>query len=901
MGISDRKRNIDVSANINLDLNEENKPNSFIVQNNFKSGFFVSRKKSGNIIAGSKLNVDGQGILTVKGDSKTTIIKNLPKPTPVSGGNPPLPTKTPTPTPTITPTPSITPSITPTQTITPTTTPTNTPTPSITPTITPTNTVTPTTVYGCSVVSNIPTSGVTGFSSSYSLVYNSDNGYVYANNNNNVNDILTIINPLTSSVVGYIPMNSTVGVAGGSNNSNGVYNSNNKYLYTLLQKSVGIVNTLTNTQIATITASTFTRSILYNSNNDCVYVGLNNTEMLVISGTSLVTTITGLTTIPFVTDFNPVTNMIYAVYTNSVMVIDCNTNTQITSINLPGASGGISWMEFNGSYSKLYVPSDTANLLYVINTSTNLLTTTIVCAGGSDGIFVPTNNNIYITTYPGTTIQIIDTLTDTFTNTLTGYSASRTINYNPSNNYLYVSSTGGPSPYIKIIDVSTNTLVTTLNNYNPYISLYVPSTNEIYYTNLDYNIVSVIRCTFAPTPTNTPTNTLTPTPSPTPPPPFISIWRTTTPNESITLPYFLGGNYSGTINWGDGNVSGNSYANRTHTYSTPGDYTVTINGELNGWSFDNAGDKLKIREILQWGSVSISSNMFYGCSNLVLTGVTDTPNLINEISLFGLFTNCSSITTINNLNNWDVSNVISLYSTFYGCSLFNQPIENWNVSNVNDMSQLFRNCIQFNQPLSGWNVSNVYSMPFMFLNTNFNQSIGNWNVSRVTNMSYMFGNTPFNQSLSGWNVSNVTDMAGMFEGTQFNQPIGNWNVSKVTDMTAMFNNSLFNQDISNWNVSNVTGMYIMFNNSPFNQNIGNWNISGVTYFNGFMLDKTPSTFSTTNLDAIYNGWSTKTPHTGLTISFGSAKYTLAGSVGKAILTGSTGSGGYAWTITDGGI
>ena len=89
--------------------------------------------------------------------------------------------------------------------------------------------------------------------------------------------------------------------------------------------------------------------------------------------------------------------------------------------------------------------------------------------------------------------------------------------------------------------------------------------------------------------------------------------------------------------------------------------------------------------------------------------------------------------------------------------------------------------------------------------------------------------------------------------------------------------------------------------SIFNQDIGNWNISGVTFFNLFMDQKTPLTFSTTNLDSIYNGWSTKTPQTGLTINFGSAKHTSLSSAGKTILTGSTGSGGYAWTITDGGI
>jgi hypothetical protein len=65
---------------------------------------FDARKKSGNILAGSRLIVDGLGILTVKGDQKINIVKNLPKNDAVSEGNPP--TETSTQTPTITPTPN---------------------------------------------------------------------------------------------------------------------------------------------------------------------------------------------------------------------------------------------------------------------------------------------------------------------------------------------------------------------------------------------------------------------------------------------------------------------------------------------------------------------------------------------------------------------------------------------------------------------------------------------------------------------------------------------------------------------------------------------------------------------------------------------------------------------------
>ena len=46
--------------------------------------------------------------------------------------------------------------------------------------------------------------------------------------------------------------------------------------------------------------------------------------------------------------------------------------------------------------------------------------------------------------------------------------------------------------------------------------------------------------------------------------PFISVWRTIGINESITLPYEPSGTYSGTIDWGDGTKTDNSYNNITH-------------------------------------------------------------------------------------------------------------------------------------------------------------------------------------------------------------------------------------------------------------------------------------------------------------------------------------------------
>ena len=294
--------------------------------------------------------------------------------------------------------------------------------------------------------------------------------------------------------------------------------------------------------------------------------------------------------------------------------------------------------------------------------------------------------------------------------------------------------------------------------------------------------------------TPTPTPTLTPSPTPTPVAPrgpFVSVWTIST---DIELPYSPTGTYSGTIDWGDGNFSANTYSNRTHTYASPGTYTITITGTIEGWNFNNYATfyRRRILEIISWGTLRSENNsnqdMFRQCSNLTLTGVTDTPDLVGITSLGFMFRSCSSLTTVNNMNSWDVSSVTDMRSMFDSASSFNQNIGNWDVSSVTNMDS-------------------------MFWGTSFNQNIGSWNVSSVTNMQLMFYNViSFNQNIGGWNVSSVTNMRSMFDGTSsFNQNIGGWNVSSVTNMRSMFEGaSSFNQDLSRWCVTLIPLPAILF-------------------------------------------------------------------------------------------
>jgi surface protein len=348
------------------------------------------------------------------------------------------------------------------------------------------------------------------------------------------------------------------------------------------------------------------------------------------------------------------------------------------------------------------------------------------------------------------------------------------------------------------------------------------------------------------------------------PPPFISVWTTTSPNETIVLPYETSGFYYGTIDWGDGTITTNDYVNRSHIYVTPGTYTITITGTLIGWCFGlYPSSALNIVEVLQWGCLQLGNSgfNFVNCQNLTLNNVSDVLNLSETNSLYSTFSDCNSLTTINNVNSWDTSTITNMVDTFIYCYNFNDDISNWDVSNVTDFGGMFNNAWSFNQPIGIWDTSSALSMVNMFFySSNFNQDIGNWDVSNVTdmndmfnsgvqfnnggspsinswltsnvtNMSGMFLSTPFNQPIDSWDTSSVTSTSFMFfNTTQFNQPLNSWDVSNVINMSYMFNQAIsFNQPLNSWNVGNVTTMSSMFNGANvFNQDIGNWDVSSVT-------------------------------------------------------------------------
>ncbi|TFG07625.1 BspA family leucine-rich repeat surface protein, partial [Candidatus Thorarchaeota archaeon] len=325
--------------------------------------------------------------------------------------------------------------------------------------------------------------------------------------------------------------------------------------------------------------------------------------------------------------------------------------------------------------------------------------------------------------------------------------------------------------------------------------------------------------------------------------PFESTWDTTQTSQGssgdtqVSLPLHADGTYLFMVDWGDGSrdtITRWNQSETTHNYLSVGIYSIRIDGLLDGWSFGNTGDRLKLLEISQWGPLRLgdSGGFFHGCSNLNLTtiGVLD---LTGTTTFESAFEGCISLGTTGNLGSWNVSGVRDMRRMFYDAPSFNQNLGGWDVSSVTNMSYMFYRVSSFNQAIGSWSTSSVTDMSFMFCYASaFNNPIGSWDLSSVTSITYMFRDaSAFNQPIGSWDVSSVTGMRSVFQyAASFNQPIGSWDVSHVTDMSRMFDHAWsFNQSLDNWDVCNVAQMDGMFYAAAdFNQPLGTWNVSGLT-------------------------------------------------------------------------
>ena len=265
----------------------------------------------------------------------------------------------------------------------------------------------------------------------------------------------------------------------------------------------------------------------------------------------------------------------------------------------------------------------------------------------------------------------------------------------------------------------------------------------------------------------------------------ISIWDTTktstgsSNSDQIKLPLEAGGTYDFVIDWGDGNknhITTYNQAEVTHTYSTSGEKRLKISGTLQGFRFNNTGDRNKLLSIENGGKdfrLGNNNGYFYGCENLtsisklITTGMSDFSYFLKGCVKFNSsvdWVDTSLATTTREMfrgcvlfdypvNHFVMTNVQTTYYMFFGCEKFNQDVDNWNVVNVIVLGGTFRGCVLFNKNLSTWVTSSCTNLyEFLYGALNFNYTLAQLDISLVTNMTRMLSSA---NSFSDENYSNM--------------------------------------------------------------------------------------------------------------------------------------------------
>ena len=317
---------------------------------------------------------------------------------------------------------------------------------------------------------------------------------------------------------------------------------------------------------------------------------------------------------------------------------------------------------------------------------------------------------------------------------------------------------------------------------------------------------------------------------------FNSTWNTSktstgsTDNTSIKLPLEVGGTYDFTVWWGDGTndtITAYDQANVTHTYASQGEYDVVIDGTIQGFRFNNGGDRLKLLNITNWGNLRLgnSNGYFYGCSNLNV-GATDTLDLTGTTTFSNAFYGCSGLTTLN-VSAWDTSSVTTFAVAFYGCSgLTTLNVSAWDTSSVTTFSNAFYGCSGLTTltGIGDWNVSACIDFTNMLygvtLSTiNYDSLLNGWAALPTLSTSEAFhgGNSKYscnavsarNDTLIGVWSWTITD-GGLDDTITCGYPsaITSWQNNKTLNNTLDFTintseevnfNATANQTITTWN------------------------------------------------------------------------------------------------------
>src|ERR671910_903169 len=147
----------------------------------------------------------------------------------------------------------------------------------------------------------------------------------------------------------------------------------------------------------------------------------------------------------------------------------------------------------NPSTNKLYVVNEYSNTVSVIDTNTDTVKSTISLGNFPYGIDInPLNNRIYITNRGSNTVSVLDGSVDTKLHDIAVGKSPVGIAVNPSANWIYV--TNLDSDTVSVIDTTTNEVISNITSIGDSpVGIAINSiSNKLYVSNIESNTVAVI-------------------------------------------------------------------------------------------------------------------------------------------------------------------------------------------------------------------------------------------------------------------------------------------------------------------------------------------------------------------------------------------------------------------------
>lgn len=238
------------------------------------------------------------------------------------------------------------------------------------------------------------------------------------------------------------------------------------------------------------------RGLEYNTLNNTIYVcnSVTNDVMVIDCITNtVITTIAGFN-FPYTAVYNSINNTMYVTnQTGYISIIDCNTNTIIGG-PIVGVGGSPTFLLYNKIDNTIYVTDQFLLNVYVLDCNTNTVIATVPVGATPTGLSHNTKDNtVYIANVSSNSISVIDCSTNTVTTTIILTTSPFGLTYNTKNNTVYVSSMGTTD--VLVIDCDTNTVTTTIPiGVLSYGITYDKPGNAVYTINISTNNVTIIDC-----------------------------------------------------------------------------------------------------------------------------------------------------------------------------------------------------------------------------------------------------------------------------------------------------------------------------------------------------------------------------------------------------------------------